>query len=229
MNSKKFIVGGLACLFIGVVFIALFLPIGNNKAQNIIQANSETNKTPQKPALQLIDQAVLQQSLENTINANPGLDIGVSVHDLGTDQSYTYGVDVPFIAASVGKLITASLYLKNVENGINTLEEPYGDSTARVQIQRMIGKSDNTAWHLLNDELGHPALVQYANQNGIASYDADKNTIKPSDVSLLLTKLYNRQLLNEDNTSFLLANMQIDQEEVKFIRNYIDPSIAVYH
>lgn len=192
-------------------------------------ASEQHQNTPPKPQLPLVDEAALSTELLSIIDARPNLDIGVSIHDLSNNKSYNYGVDEPFIAASVGKLLTACLYLEHVEKGDYTLDDQLGGMTARAHIQKMIAQSDNNAWKLLNDKLTHPALETYAQKNGLTKYSAENNTIRPSDVSQLLAKLYNRKILNEDHTRFLLANMQQDQEEIQFIRKYISPEIGVYH
>lgn len=216
-----------------VIVSSIAIVLLNNPFSNAQQANSvsenASQEEPKKPIPPPIDETALGVEIQKVIDANPQLDIGVSIKDLATEQSYTYGVDTQFIAASVGKLLTAILYLHNVENGTYTLDDQLGGTTSRALIQKMIGQSDNTSWKLLNDLMGHPALEEYARSIGVTSYDATDNKIKPSDVELILSKLYQRQLLDEDHTRFLLANMQQDQEEVQFIRRYIDPSIGVYH
>ena len=192
------------------------------------EAQEKTETTPKKE-YKTINEVQLKADIGQILSNNSDLDIGVSIIDVRTAKQYTYGVDVPFIAASVGKILSACFLLDQVESGKYSLEQQIGNNTARVQIQKMIGQSDNEAWHAINDELGHPALQEYAASVGVQNYDADKNTVTPSSVAVLLNKLYSEQLLNQDNTSFLLANMQTDLEEIQFIRKYIDPATSVYH
>jgi len=205
------------------------LLVFSNKSTEPTKKSENIAELPPKKEYKAIDETLLQNDITAIIAANPSLDIGVSIVDIRTSKQHTYGVDVPFIAASVGKILSACLLLHEVESGTYTLEQQIGANTARVQIQKMIGQSDNEAWHAINDELGHPALQAYAASVGVQNYDADKNTVTPSSVASLLDKLYAHKLLNQDNTSFLLANMQTDQEEVQFIRRYIDPATSVYH
>lgn len=240
-NTSRLVVKSQIKTRLGIVVIASFVALcligvmiafsfwsGDERRSSLLLVNEPPVET-HKPLPVAIDDKQLQSQLEAIIAENPQLDIGISVQDLATKSTYTYGVDLPFIAASVGKIITASLYLDRVEKGEYTLEQNIGSQTARIQIQKMIAISDNDAWHALNDELTRPSLEEYARNNGITSYSAETNTIKPSDVSLFLSKLYQKQLLNEDDTSFLLANMRQDQEEIQFIRKYISPEINVYH
>lgn len=225
-----FLVGAILAILLAAVLAFVLLrdpsPGTSQQASSVLSTEDQEKKQPIPPP---IDQAALNAEIQKVINANPQLDIGVSVKDLATGQNYSYGVDAQFIAASVGKLLTATLYLHGVENGTYTLDDMVGDTTSRAQIQKMIGQSDNAAWKLLNDLMGHPALEEYAQSIGVTSYDAEENKIKPNDVVLILSQLYQEKLLNEDHTRFLLTNMQQDQEEIQFIRRYIDPSISVYH
>jgi beta-lactamase class A len=197
----------------------------NAEAETTLGAKTDPKPTPPPP----IDEAALATAINAIIAKNPGLDIGVSVHDLSNNKSYDYGVENPFVGASVSKLLSATLFLKEVENGKYKLTQQIGDKTAEAQIQAMVAKSDNDAWHAINDELGHPALKTYADSIGLTSYDPEKNTITSANVGVLLHKLYKRELLNDGHTRILLASMKQDAEEIQFIRNYIDPSIVVYH
>ena len=215
----------LAACFLVLAAAAVSLPSGRSEEQpKAVIAAAQTVKQPDP-----IDEQKLATAINEVIAQNPRLDIGVSVTDLATNKAYTYGVDEPFIAASIGKLLSAGLYLHQVEQGQRTLDDSLGGLAAREQIQKMVAASDNSAWQAVNGSLGHPALADYALKNGLTSYDPTQNKIKPSEVASLLSKLYQGKLLNQDNTKFLLANMQQDQEQQQFIRRYVDPSVTVYH
>ncbi len=218
----------LAGLIVVLAVSGIMMLGGDDSSQSAVLAANET-KVPEKPKPAQIDQAALASAVNSLIAANPGLDIGVSIEDIQNQQSFTYGVDKLFIAASVGKLLSAVVYLDQVEHGQRTLDDKLNGITAREHIQRMVAKSDNESWHAINDELGHPTLEAYARDHGMSTYEATDNKITPKEVNVLLTGLYTRKLLNEDNTRFLLANLQQDQEEIQFIRKYVDPSISVYH
>ncbi len=49
----------------------------------------------------------------------------------------------------------------------------------------MINRSDNSAWEALNDYLGRDKLENYAHQNGLNSYEADRNVISTADMAQL--------------------------------------------
>lgn len=215
----------LAACFVVLALAAVSIPSGkSDKQPEAVVAAAQTVKQPDP-----IDEQKLAAAINGVIAQNPRLDIGVSVTDLATNKSYTYGVDQPFIAASVGKLLSASLYLHQVEAGQRGLDDSLNGLSAREQIQKMVAASDNYAWQAVNGTLGHPALADYAHRNGLTSYDPTQNKIKPSEVASLLSSIYQGKLLNKDNTKFLLANMQQDQEELQFIRRYIDPNVTVFH
>jgi beta-lactamase class A len=209
-----------------LAFAVINIPSGNTpeqKEQSSV-ANAQIIKQPDP-----IDETRLAADINAILARSQGYDIGVSVTDLKTGASYTYGVDKQFIAASVGKLLSATVYLHETEDGKRTLDDDLAGITARAQIQKMVAVSDNSAWVALNSVLGHDALADYAYSHGLNSYDPTQNKIKPSEVAKLLSDIYQGKLLNKDNTKFLLANMQQDQEELQFIRKYVDPSVPVYH
>ncbi len=226
-SVKKFSLIAVILLMLGVVGTVLFKVYFSPDTP---QSNSDAKvEVVPKKEYKPINETQLQTDVASVIAENSSLDIGVSIIDIRTNKQYTYGVDVPYIAASVGKILSACLLLHEVESGKYTLEQQIGNESARVQIQKMISKSDNESWRAINNDLGRPALQAYAASVGVQNYDADKNTVTPSSVASLLNKLYAHQLLNHDNTSFLLANMQTDLEEIQFIRKYIDPMTSVYH
>lgn len=216
----------LGLCFLVMAVMAVSIPSGGDpkNSEKAVAATPEAKKE-YKP----VDAQQLSVAINDIIAKNPQMDIGVSVTDLATGTSYTYGVDNQFIAASVGKLLSATLYLHQTEQGLRYLDEDLGGQTARSQIQKMVAMSDNSAWQSVNGSLGHPALQAYAGELGLTSYDPKENKIKPSEVAKLISNLYQGKLLNSENTKFLLANMQQDQEEMQFIRKYVDPSVTVYH
>ena len=172
----------------------------------------------------------MNQQINNVIAQNPNMDIGVSVINLDNNQTYNYGETDPFIAASVGKLITASLYLQDVQNGTYTMSQELSYDTAQNELKNMIVNSDNTAWTDFNGLLGHDALQNYGNQIGLTNYDPDVNTMTASDISSLLSKLYKGQLLNPTNTQLLLSYMkQADTDYGQYIVAAVPSGVTVYH
>lgn len=226
LSKKNFIF--ISAALVAVISVAGMTLFRNEPSASVQSSENKVEAEPVKE-YKAINELQLESDISTVITGNSSLDIGVSIIDIRTGKQYTYGVDVPFIAASVGKILSACYLLHEIEAGKYTLDQQIGRNSARVQIQKMISISDNEAWRAINGELGRPALQAYAASVGIENYDSEKNTVTPSSVAALLNKLYGHQLLNKDNTSFLLANMRTDMEEIQFIRKYIDPATAVYH
>jgi beta-lactamase class A len=181
---------------------------------------------PPKPTP--INQTALASGINQTINSS-SLEIGVSIIDLTNNKRYDYGLgDTEYIAASTTKLLSASLFLHDVEQGQASLSQPLGDSTAQAEMQRMIVISDDTAWEDFNDLLGHPALLQYAQSLGMNSYDPDNNYITSDDLALLLANLYQGKLLNSQHTQLLLSYMA-KADYTQYIGGVIPSGVKFYH
>jgi len=180
------------------------------------------------PAIKPIDSTTLANAVQGVINNNANLDISVSATDLQTGKSYHYGETAAFAGASIGKLVTAALFLHQTETGDATLTQQINGANAQNELQQLIVNSDNDAWVAFNDVLGHDALDSYAHGLGMNSYDSANDTMTSDDVALLLQKLDKGQLLNASNTKLLLSYLQQAN-----MRDYIVASApsgaTVYH
>ncbi|HSX52901.1 MAG TPA: serine hydrolase [Patescibacteria group bacterium] len=178
-----------------------------------------------KPA---ITAAQMDSQIQAIIRANPDVDISASIIDINSGTSYQYGINNPFEAASVGKLITATTFLHLVETSQVSLNDQIGDSSAQNLLEQMIVNSDNDAWQALSDDIGLPAMSDFATQVGMSSYNADGNTMTSNDIALLLQKLYKGSLLNHSHTQLLLGYMN-HANEADYIPSSIPAGIKVYH
>jgi beta-lactamase class A len=212
-------------LFFGYHFIkSVGLPYASQKIGSSVKAAVSPPKLVLSPA-----QASQMASQINSVIQNySDMDIGVAVQDLNNGKTYHYGVSNPFVAASVSKVLTASLFLHEVETGQQTLDEPLGDGNAQYELQQMIEQSDNGAWQDLNGLLTHDALQSYAARIGLSNYDPDQNTLTVDDISLLLGKIYKGQLLNASHTQQLLNYMQ-DANFDSYIPASVPAGVKVYH
>jgi len=175
-----------------------------------------------------VNRVVLATQINKVINSS-SLEIGVSIIDTTTNTHYDYGLgSTDYIAASTTKLLSAALFLHDVERGQDNLNDPLGDSTAQDELQQMIVDSDNDAWTDFNDLLGHPALLQYAQGIGMNTYSPDNNTISSDDLALLLDRLYQGKLLNSQHTKLLLSYMK-QADYTQYILAAIPNSVQVYH
>jgi beta-lactamase class A len=171
----------------------------------------------------------MNSAIESVINQYPDMEIAVSMTDLKTGKFYNYGLsDTKYIAASVSKLITATLFLHEAEKGSYTLNTSVNGSTAKYELRQMIVVSDNDAWQAFNGMLGHDALDAWAKQAGMANYIADDNELTTQDVSTLLAALYSGKLLNHTDTQLLLSYMK-QADITNYIVASVPQGVNVYH
>ncbi len=209
--------------FLVILAAKSLLPSMQSKAHG--QSLSALNLTKKSAP---INQALMASQINQVIN-NSNLEVGVSIIDLTNSQRYDYGLgDTEYIAASTTKLLSASLFLHDVEQGQDSLSQPLGDSTAQAEMQKMIVISDDDAWEDFNNLLGHPALLQYARSLGMNSYDPDNNTITSDDLALLLERLYQGKLLNTQHTNLLLGYMA-KADYTQYIGAVIPSGVKFYH
>ena len=196
-------------------------------AGQALAAKHEPANEAQEPPKRQVDTSKLKADLDQIINQYP-YNISVSVIDLNSDTLVQAGDEKPFIAASTTKLITALLYLDNVEAGQDNLDTLISGKPAREQLELAIKQSDNNAWHRLDSHLGKANLTAYTQKHKLTSYDYSSNTITSNDMALLTAKLYKRELLNEEHTKLLLSWMQNTSEE-RFIPAAVPAGVPVYH
>jgi beta-lactamase class A len=206
---------------IAVLGFHLLMP-GKSSAQSQSQATQIT--AGQQQALSTMD-----TQINDVLSVNKGVDISVTVTDLRTGQSRSYGPAVSYEAASVAKLITAADLLHQTESGQQKLSETLEDgNTAGHDLRQMIVMSDNNAWQSLTDQLTLDDLGTYSQSIGINDYDLNNNTLQTGDIAMLLQKLYDGTLLNKTSTRLLLSYMKIANEN-GFITPAVPKDVTVYH
>ncbi|MEO8863296.1 MAG: serine hydrolase [Candidatus Saccharimonadales bacterium] len=213
---------------IGSVVIACLLVCGailtTNKSPHI---NSGTSDEARQPQVAQIDTTVMSKRINQVITSNPDMQISVAVIDMSTGNTSNYGDGDGYLAASVNKILTAVLYMHEVEQGSRDLDTVIDNAPASQHLGLMIEQSNNDAWKTLNNEMGHPALQSWARQIGLSSYDATSNSVAPKDVALLLSNLYQKRLLTPAHTELLLGYMQ-NTSETKYIENAVPDGVKVY-
>lgn len=217
----------LAFVFIFLFIFFVFAKVVGAKNTHPDPAEEPKASVEQAPPKRQIDTSNLGASIAQITSQYP-YNTSVSVIDLNSGKDIQIGDTYPFIAASTTKILTALVYLTNTEKGTSSLTNQLGGMTARKQLELAINRSDNTAWHLLNDDLGKESLSLYATQHGLTSYDPQDNKITAEDMAKLLAKLYNHELLNPENTKLLLSWMQNTSEE-RFIPAAVPEGITAYH
>lgn len=196
------------------------------------QVTGESTAAAALPApepVKSLDYTSMDAAIQATIAANPGMDIGVATVDVKTGDTKTYGVEEVFVAASTAKLLTAIAFLHDVEQGNHTLTETVGGRSAQASLEALIVKSDNQAWDDLNNvAMSHAEIAAYAQAIGFTDYNPDRNTTTATSLATLLSKLYQKKLLNEQNTTLLLSYME-RAKEVQYIPDSVPAGVKVYH
>jgi beta-lactamase class A len=221
---KKFLVTAkVIALLILIIFIARSFLSLQSKIKSVSASPKVAAKAPAA-----INQTLMTSQINQVISGS-NLEIGVSVIDITTGVRYDYGLgDTQYIAASTTKLLSAALFLHDVEQGQASLNQPLGGSTAQTEMRKMITISDDNAWLDFNTLLGHPALNAYAQSLGMNSYDPDNNTITPDDLAVFLARLYQGKLLNSQHTSLLLGYMS-NADYPQYIGGVIPSGVKFYH
>lgn len=216
---QRIAIGGLIAVV--VIIGGVITLISGEKSTAASELASKTLRTGPSPVI------TPNATINSLITNNSQYQIGVAMQDVSTGEHLSYGLDVPFEAASTGKLLTAVAYYHEVEAGQASLTDMVGSFNAQYQLQQMINQSNNQSWQMLADTLGLSAITQYATSLGI-DYQGDGNTISPSSMVALLAELYNGKVLDSDDTKQLLSYMQNTNDE-DLIPAAVPDDITVYH
>jgi beta-lactamase class A len=187
-----------------------------------------TNVTPPKEVLAVIDTSFAQSKIDEIIASNPNLQISVAYKDLETKSNFTKGIQEPYLAASTAKVLTAVLFLSEVEKGTYTLSDTVGGKPASSQLELMIEESDNDAWTAFNDMLTRSKLEKYGTKIGMTSYRSEGHLSTSTDIVLLFEKLYNQELLNKEHTKIILSHME-KANETQYIKAVVPSNMKAYH
>lgn len=184
----------------------------------------------QSPVIQpkTIDTASLKSQIDAIIKKYPSYEIGVSYSDIKTPANLDLGIQGAYVAASTTKVLTAVMYLKQVELGNRTMTESVGGKPADQQLRAMIEASDNPSSDAFKDLLGYRNLETYAKSIGLNDFRAVANHISPKNMAFLLEKLYNHELLNKENTALLLSHMK-KASETQYLVATFPKEVNVYH
>jgi beta-lactamase class A len=185
---------------------------------------SETHAPETQDAQAAVD---LDAEIQRILAENSGYRIGVALADTHGGEPRSYGDGTEFVAASTAKIITAAAYYHLVETGEKSLDVPLGSFDAAFQVKAMVNTSSDDSWLLLMQDIGYPALIEYAASIGI-SYDPEQNLLTPAEMAELLRQLSTGKLLNAEHTQELLGYMQQTNNE-RLIAAAVGPDITVQH
>lgn len=177
-----------------------------------------------------LNETALSEGLSSIIQDNPGLHLSIAITDIQTSKHYAYGDPDPFIAASISKLLTATLVLQRIDSGNLSLAQVIAGSSTTIghQLEKLIVESDNAAWHTFNALLTHEALRKFAESVGITDYNPGANTLRSTDAALLLSKLARGAILSTDSADRLFGYMSRANMRAYIVAGAPDGS-AVYH
>ncbi len=210
------------------VFVCLFIIFNVGKGVFAADTNDSKKTTTTEPAKRSVDTSQLASSIDAITKKYP-YNTSVSVVDLNSGKTIQTGDTYPFIAASTTKLLTALVYLHDVEEGSVSLDSTIiAGKPARKQLELMINQSDNAAWKAINNELTKESLSAYAQKHGVTSYDAESNKVTANDMAQLIAKLYKRELINDQHSKLLLSWMRNTSEE-RFIPAAVPQGLETYH
>jgi beta-lactamase class A len=169
-----------------------------------------------------------QKQLNITLASDPAVSYEVAVTDSKLAKPTSYNEQTAADAASTAKILTAALYLNQVEKAQANLSQTIDGMSAKAALQLMINQSDDDAWLAFNEYLGHNALSGYASALDLNSYDVDTNTISAADMNRLIVLLAEGKLLNQAHTDLLMSYMQHTNYE-DLISPAVDSRFNLYH
>lgn len=228
--KKHFILGATVLLFAVGIFNMVKPNDPPKDTQAVAQSQPKNNDdAPLVLGTKMADTTNLKPQLEGVLKKYNSYDTGVSVIEVNSGISVQAGDNYPFVAASTTKILSAILFLNNVEAGQESLDTKIDGVTTKELLRKMIHDSDNDAWAKINEMLTKESLANYAKKQGISSYDSQKNTITSQDMALLLAKLYKGELINKPHRELLYSFMTRTSEE-RFIPSGITgQKVKFYH
>lgn len=184
-----------------------------------------------------VDLAALKAEIVSYIGAKSA-DFGVWIYDIGRQETVEINADAVFKPASISKLPSVMLALRNTENGTWNLDSTmlalradmihnkaaglgvYG-AGAQLPLRRFVESaisiSDNTAHYHLHHYLGGLGEVNTRSNTelGIANFYLDPHTATSAEIGKVLLRLYKGEILNAENTAYLLKLMRTTSADLR--------------
>ena len=190
----------------------------------------------------------LKQTTENTIKGKKG-NYGIYFSDLTTGQQFGINEKEIFTGASVNKVpIVATFYHLESKGKIDfdrqiTLQkrdiQDYGTGSMRYAkpgttyslktlAKLALKQSDNTAAHILSEEIGRDVIQAYMEDLGLRQTDMEENETSPYDMYLLFQKIYTEKITSKGKTEELLGFMTDTDIEDRLPAD-LPESAMIYH
>lgn len=220
-----------ACLYIALVILGVGLIAKANSVMSAKRANTPTASEIAEAAARestRLKTEKMSQTISEILEQYKGMEISVAITDLKYGDSFTYGEQAAYAAASTTKLLSASTLLHEVEQGNQELDQNINGYTLGELLQLLIEQSNNDAWQAIDSQLSRPVVQSWATSNGLQTFNVQSNIVSAQDITLLLTKLYTEKLLNTEHTQLLLRYMK-NANYTELIPAAVPNDINVYH
>ncbi|MEK7096566.1 MAG: serine hydrolase [Patescibacteria group bacterium] len=205
------IIAVVLILILSASFIYFKKNNANNSSSNTKQSDQSDKDAEAKRKSEAREENI-NLAIKKVIVKYDNIDIAVSFEDIDNGDSTNILGDKLFIAASTVKIIVATDFLEQMQDGKYGMNMKMGNHDANYHLEQMVSQSNNDSWALFNNLLSFAGEEQYAKKIGI-TYVSSNNSIKPNDINAFLGKLYRGELLNKENTDLLLSLMRVTHDD----------------
>lgn len=160
------------------------------KEQTVVVGNTGTTTNQEK-----INKT--KQAFKNETDSYSGI-YAFYIYDLNGDYFYGENYNESMQAASLIKLPVMALAYKRAEEGALNFPD------YKEYLERMGKRSDNGAFLKMLEVLGRDEVQKYINEIGMRNTSLEKNLTTPSDIGFFFKKLYNGDLVNNENKDEML-------------------------
>lgn len=223
----------IGALLAGIGFFGYrFYKNRNSQVPGISKEQSEQKSQAEKKKERKEKQEVLIEIIKEVFIAqSPGTSISLAVHDLKNNEYFGLNDTEIQHAASVSKILTSIYVFAQVEKGKTTLNEPMGAYVIETQIQYLINQSSQDSWDLLDAKFKPEDQNAYAKTLGLTGTDVrrGKNLMSAKDISILLQKLADGEILTQNHRDKLFSYMQKTEGEDFFSPAFKLQRVSFYH
>lgn len=218
---------GLAAL---LVLAVIKIPSWLGSSDHISNLSQKINSiaptpTPTPPLFVPLD---VEARWQTVLDQYPDVKVSLELRDVNSDLVASHDSQTAYRAASTAKLIVATYFLHQVEQGKYTLTQPMSGYTTGFHLQQMINQSNNNSWAAFMAMMGRANEEQFAHDMGWTSFVIATNYLAPTDLADLLQRLKKGELLNAEHTQLLLGYMQNTINE-RLIPPGLPEGAVVYH
>jgi beta-lactamase class A len=223
-------------LFFGLVFIQLALSTVRNLSASSL--NKEANVKSSQVSfgeLQVAREDKFLSDLSSFVATNSAIpasssaSLGIAITNLSSNRTYGLSLDKDFELASVEKLLVAAYAFSKIDKSQIKEDTIISGKPLIEHLKFLINQSNNESWAVLTTYFGILQLQDYAKEQGLSSFRVagGTNLASPTDVNLLLSKIYTN-LLKQSSREKLLTFMHNTAFEQR-IPQGLPKEALVYH